>query len=219
MKSAGNNSFYSFCGQNCKNPFLLFFCGPAEKEIPCGRAGQLPAAGAAGNGYASERCSIPRCSAKPGGGRRADAAKEVRFPFFHAASSAAARSADACGFSRIGCSIPLNQEDGVNRPGGASSGHYVYRSGCGAMENGVAMITDGRKKEIAYKRRHCFLADRIKRFNRVIPDGEVGKRRGSAGNRWVKSLSPKIPLRAVYADRRNPGDGFAEIESVGALKG
>ena len=60
MKSAGKNSFYSFCGQNCKNPFLYFFCGPAEKEIPCGRAGQLPAAGAAGNGYASERCSIPQ---------------------------------------------------------------------------------------------------------------------------------------------------------------
>ena len=60
MKSAGKNSFYSFCGQNCKNPFLYFFCGPAEKEIPCGRAGQLPAAAAAGNGYASERCSIPQ---------------------------------------------------------------------------------------------------------------------------------------------------------------
>ena len=107
MKSAGKNSFYSFCGQNCKNPFLYFFCGPAEKEIPCGRAGQLPAAGAAGNGYASERCSIPRRSAKPGAARDlAGRAQEVRFPAVFAASSAAARSADACGFSRIGCSIP-----------------------------------------------------------------------------------------------------------------
>jgi len=104
--SAGNNSFYSFCGKNCKNPILYFF-GPGGKRIlHCGRAGQLAAAAAAANCYASIRRSIPRCSAKPGGGRRADAAKEVRFPFFHAASSAAARSADACGFSRIGCSTP-----------------------------------------------------------------------------------------------------------------
>ena len=93
-------------GSAGKNSFYCIFARKKRKNAGAGERGTWPPLVRPPSATRVVRCSIPRCSAKPGGGRRAAAAKEVCCPFFHAASSAAARSADACGFSRIGCSIP-----------------------------------------------------------------------------------------------------------------
>lgn len=77
----------------------------------------------------------------------------------------------------------------------------------------------GGKRKIPKERRFCFGSNGIEGFNNIIPGGQVGKAGGNAWNRRVKSPAPKIPLRAINADRRNPGHRLAEIKSVGALKG
>ena len=100
MKSAGNNSFYCiFARQKRKS----------VSENAASEQGHLAAAGAAAKCYASERCSIPRCSAKPGAARAlAGRAQEVRF---HSGLRQALRgrdSASAGGYRAVPvrCSIP-----------------------------------------------------------------------------------------------------------------
>ena len=115
----------------------------------------------------------------------------------------------------LGSSIPLSQEGGITQLGG----YDVYVVGCEALVKGDSMITDGRKMEIPDERRFCFGSDGIERLSRVITYGQVGKACGSAVDRRVKSPGPEIALRAVYADRRDPGQWFGKIKRVAAFKG
>ena len=164
-------------------------------------------------------------------GQIADRAQEVLFPVPASRvsnNSAGVSERSACqprqrvakgDAASIGCSIPLNQADGLKRSGGNSSGHNVYGVGCEALDKPVMNSNGERINEIPDERRFCFGTDGIIRFSRIIACGQVGKGRRSAGHRRVKGLGPEVALRAVYADRRNPGDGLAEIKGVGAFKG
>ena len=86
------------------------------------------------------------------------------------------------------------------------------------MENHLMNLYDGGIKEIADKRRFCFGSDGVQRPRDIIAGRQIGKACGSAEYRRVKSLGPKIPLRTVYADRRDARDGFENFKGMSAFK-
>ena len=169
MKSAGDNSIYSFCGQNRKNLFMHFFCGPEEKEIPCGRAGQLAAAAAAANArsgagtgpvaikpancYASIRGPIPsrsRSASVAGAARLAGRAQEVLFPGLRRYRAVGASLRSACrprkrrakgDAASVGGGTPAGVQ------GDCKSARREFRAvGCEGVENERLMTADGRKE-------------------------------------------------------------------------
>lgn len=94
------------------------------------------------------RCRTPRCSTRAsgaGGGRRADAAKEVRFPSFLRQARRGRVSASAGGFSRIGCSIPrcsrsVSGAGGGRQPDAARGGCFLLPREPGELQQRGASL-------------------------------------------------------------------------------
>ena len=101
-------------------------------------------------------------------------------------------------------------------PGCGGSG--VHGVGYEVLAKAITMITDGGGKEISYELRPCFLADGVEGFGNIIAYRQILQRSRGAGHRRVKGAAPEIALRAIYADRRNPGDGLGEFKSMGAFE-
>lgn len=137
--------------------------------------------------------------------------------------------APGCDAASIGCSIPWCSA----KPGAARAlagrakevlfpvpdGHDVYGFGCEVLAKGDSMIIEEKNKEIPDKRSRSLASDGIKRFNRVISDGQVGKGCKSAGYGRGKIPGDQVPLRAVNRNGGNPGHGFRELKRVAAFKG
>lgn len=105
-------------GERREKLFINSFRAKEKKKCSCGRAGQLPAAAAAGNCYASSKMQHTALFGEAGSGPFLGTRKGGSSP----ASLRQARrwrgSASAGGISRIGCSIPRSTRSDSGAGGG-----------------------------------------------------------------------------------------------------
>ena len=164
-------NLYFLCGPEEKN-----FCGRAgelavrqrrtancDASVRCSvplflrqaeRASSRPTNGAAygrARGISRIGCSIPRCSAKPGGGRPADAAKEVFFPVVRRYHAVCASLRSACrprqraakgDAASVRCSSPLSILGDLQ-----SARRGFQAVGYDVLENERLMTTDGKESK------------------------------------------------------------------------